>query len=121
MAAPFPQTVEYLLSGGPCDGKTLKLNSSFKTTGIVYCGGAQYEVNRFTSNPVFCVYIQGSEASASASDPTLAALAAHAPKTLSGWGDLRQSINKRLPTALNKAAKMNRQTLAAIGRVSRGR
>jgi hypothetical protein len=89
--------------GGPCDGRTAP--SDVYATRV--CGGVTY-------------YIAEDGNYHSASDEGGAVgvevLGTHAPK---GWHDLQVSVNRRLPTALNRAARLRHATQRKIGRKRR--
>ena len=98
----MPGITEYVLTGGPCDGKTGRLSPQDETLRQIECGGAIYrEPNPAKIDSGHLVFRFAGKAPTG----TPAAPDAHA---LHGWHDLSRSLHKRMPATL-RAAEKNRQ------------
>ena len=103
---------QYLLKGGPCDGKTGDITSDVATSGQLICGNHVYKV----TSPVQVengreVFKDHGPVPAPPPPPKSA-------KAHGGWHDVRVSINQHMPKALRTS---HHNTQAALRSLSRAR
>jgi hypothetical protein len=105
MAGPLEQ-VRYI--GGPCNGKTVLYSASGIAVGTIACGGALYDVQAGTSNPVLARY--------NATVVTTGGVAAYSG---TAYRDLLNSVRRTLPNGLVAADKIVTASLRRLGQRSR--
>lgn len=103
---------QYVLSGGPCDGNTGQLTPAIEQSGQLTCSGHIYKITSPVQNQ------GGREVFKDAGPVPAPKPTGGAPRTHSGWQDLRNSVNHNFPAALRASEK---STAAALRSLSRGR
>lgn len=106
----MPGITQYVLKGGPCDGKTGNLTPAIDQDGQLTC--KQHVYKRVEPAQIK----NGREVFADAGPvpkPPAGAGAAHAHH---GWTDIRHSINHTMPAALRASQKSTRAALRSLGR-----
>lgn len=106
----MPPVSQYVLKGGPCDGKKGQLTGAIATAGQLTCQNHIYKVEL----PVQLV--SGREVFLDAGPvpkPPPPSTAAH---THHGWQDVRHSVNHNMPAALRAAKQSTDAALRSLGR-----
>lgn len=102
----------YILKGGPCDGNKGELTPEIEQSGQLTCQNHVYKITSPVQNDGGREVFR--DAGAVPKQQTgVKAAAAH-----SGWGDIRKSVNHRMPDALRKS---QHNTQAALRSLHRGR
>lgn len=108
----MPGITQYVLSGGPCDGKHGDLTPAIDSSGRIVCKNHVYKrvepVQVQDAREVF------KDSGVVAKPPPTP----NAPRAHHGWGDLRHSINHNMPAGLRAAQK---STAAALRELGHGR
>lgn len=95
------------LQGGPDNGVELGYNVPPPLPASINYVGSIYDRKAGTSNPVIYTF-----------NKTASATGGIGPKAHNGWADLRRSVNRRMPAALNQA---NRDLDRALRSLSKTR
>ncbi len=106
-------TAKVYLEGGPCDGKTVKVAASSVGLYPVTCKNHLYVVTDPIQHHNGATVYKDTGAIPPAPVPGVLV----APDALKGWKALRKSINKGMPETLNRAQRVNRETLRIIGKI----
>ena len=103
---------QYILRGGPCDGKTGELTPEIAQSGQLQCGGHIYKI----TSPV--QVSGGREVFRDAGKVPPPPSPPKAARAHGGWHDVRRSVNQRMPAALRQS---QHSMEAALRELSRGR
>ena len=94
--------------GGPCNDKTVLYSTSGLAAGTISCGGALYDVQAGTSNPVVARY-----------SVQVIATGGVAAYSGAGYRDLLTSVRRTLPNGLAASDKIVTAALRRLGNRSR--
>ena len=112
---PGPGITQYVLKGGPCDGKIGTMSPEVEQSGQLTCQDHVYKRTGQLSSGVPREIFQDHGA---VPKPKQSVSTPHAHH---GWQSLRKSINHTMPSALRKASKSQAAALRSLGRASRVR
>jgi hypothetical protein len=103
------------LSGGPCDGRTVSASQiQGGLVGYIACGGGYYVLDGGRTRPngdtifKYSGTTQPGPPGGSPSGPGVA------PQAHQGWGGLRRSVNRELPTALRTISRYQQAALREL-------
>lgn len=101
---------QYVLQGGPCDGRHGDLTPAIDQSGQIICQDYIYKREQPAT------VSGGREVFKSAGKVPPVSGVGHDAKALQGWGDLRRTMNHGLPTALRHTNKLTNASLRQIRR-----
>lgn len=103
-------TSRVYLQGGPCNGRTVSADQiQGGLVGYILCRGHYYLDSGRTRRNGNAIFIDsGTTAPQPPGSTNL-----NAPRAHSGWRDLRRSVNRTMPHALNRASALTRSALRA--------
>lgn len=82
-----------LLTGGPCDGRTVQVTTAQIFQGFVTCSGSRYIIQNSTSNPV----------QAFAESSVVPPVTQTTPRSLAAWSDLSNALGVTLNLSLRRS------------------
>lgn len=101
---------QYVLRGGPCDGKQGTLTPAIEQSGQLTCNNHIYKIT-------YPVQIDGGrEVFKDAGAVPAPKEGVSTPHTHHGWSDLQHSFNRNMPKSLNGARKYQEAALRSLGR-----
>jgi hypothetical protein len=103
------------LSGGPCNGRTVPASEiQGGLVAYIACGGGYYELKGSRRRPNGDLIFSYAGTTAPGPPTGSASGAGVAPQAHQGWGGLRRSINRDLPTALRVKARYQQAALREL-------
>lgn len=88
------------LVGGPCDGETRNITDKTLKAGKLTCRGTEYD--RTNVIHVGDLIVFATKDAIIAAQGGVSPGAGSAPQALSGWSDLRRSVNQTIPSAVRQ-------------------
>lgn len=106
---------------GPCDGKTRTVSQAVVDSGQVQCGGVLYVHYVAGASGPDIVFVPANSPLGQGQTGGGGGIQLRAPHALSGWADLRHTLNHGMPQMLRHVKGLNLATSHALARRRRVR